>query len=217
MRGTRTRKSRLLEFEYRMGVAAVTSAPVMNSNSNFYCSQKSETKKRRTHAAKVTIAVSLTLRMSDAATAVTFQVKINKTRARTLCSNLRGCGKEKKTLRFPECKAKIKAICRFSVMSICRGQLLFFLFLRSHFHCLMQRIRKGQAGNFAVCSLFAACAPCGKVNVKVSLSPCIDSFQLHFWHALCAHIIHIIHSLFIRQFCVLLINYLSNMPRIEPS
>lgn len=106
---------------------------------------------------------------------VTFQVKIssNKTRARTLCCNLRA--------RRAKKKAKIKAIYRFAVMSICwRGPTAFFLLC-----CFMQRIRKGQASSSMECTLWQS--QCQGVSLSLYLSHCIDSFQLHCWHALYAH------------------------------
>lgn len=116
-----------------MGEAATPAAATTNSynhSSNFFM----EVKKSVAHMSqKLHSSVRLTRRMSDASDCDFPKWKSSETRARTLWSNLRG---RKKLRRFPERKAKIKAICRFAVMPICRGGQLLFC---------STRIRKGQA------------------------------------------------------------------------
>lgn len=68
----------------------------------------------------VTIAARLTLRMSDAriATSVCDFPSENQ-QQQNEGTHIMLQFASKKPLRFPECKAKIKAIYRFAVMSIC--------------------------------------------------------------------------------------------------
>lgn len=72
----------------------------------------------------VTIAARLTLRMSDARIATSvcdFPSENQQQQNEGTHIMLQFASEEskKKPLRFPECKAKIKAIYRFAVMSIC--------------------------------------------------------------------------------------------------
>lgn len=103
------------------------------------------------------------------------------------------CEAAKKLRRFPERKAKIKAICRFAVMPICRrGQLLF----------CSTRIRKGQAKLLLLRLLLQlvhlvakSMSRCLSPSLSLSIFNCIRFSSIAF--AACIvriiRIIHVIH------------------------
>lgn len=182
-----------------MGEATTPATPAAattnsyNHSSNFFI----EVQKSVAHMSqKLHSSVRLTRRMSDASDCDFPKWKSSKTRARTLWSNLRG---SKKLRRFPERKAKIKAICRFAVMPICRGGQLLFC---------STRIRKGQAKLLLlllqlVHLVTKSMSRCLSPSLSLSrFSIVFDSVRLHLRRALCA--LFALFTLFIGQFSRLL-------------